>query len=165
MTDSPDIQGLTFEHLYSESMMLVVRPGHPLLAAPLGDLQRLAEFPLVLPLAGTTIRRHADSLFVQWGIPLAGQRLETLSPTLSRSYVLRSEAIWVAPRDAVRLDVGNGERPSWTWVSANRAVRSAVPQRGLAVATGGAMVQRGVARGGRRVALMKHNQMVMYRAG
>lgn len=109
MTDSPDIQGLTFEHLYSESMMLVVRPGHPLLAAPLGVLQRLAEFPLVLPLAGTTIRRHADSLFVQWGIPLAGQRLETLSPTLSRSYVLRSEAIWVAPRDAVRLDVGNGE--------------------------------------------------------
>ncbi|MFO6217230.1 LysR substrate-binding domain-containing protein, partial [Pseudomonas aeruginosa] len=91
------------------SMMLVVRPGHPLLAAPLGDLQRLAEFPLVLPLAGTTIRRHADSLFVQWGIALAGQRLETLSPTLSRSYVLRSEAIWVAPRDAVRLDVGNGE--------------------------------------------------------
>ncbi|MBF3255500.1 pca operon transcription factor PcaQ, partial [Pseudomonas aeruginosa] len=75
MTDSPDIQGLTFEHLYSESMMLVVRPGHPLLAAPLGDLQRLAEFPLVLPLAGTTIRRHADSLFVQWGIALAGQRL------------------------------------------------------------------------------------------
>ncbi|MGV8671185.1 pca operon transcription factor PcaQ, partial [Pseudomonas aeruginosa] len=71
--------------------------------------QRLAEFPLVLPLAGTTIRRHADSLFVQWGIALAGQRLETLSPTLSRSYVLRSEAIWVAPRDAVRLDVGNGE--------------------------------------------------------
>lgn len=109
MSDSPDIQGLTFEHLYSESMMLVVRPGHPLLAAPLGDPQRLAEFPLVLPLAGTTIRRHADSLFVQWGIPLAGQRLETLSPTLSRSYVLRSEAIWVAPRDAVRLDVGNGE--------------------------------------------------------
>ena len=33
MTDSPDIQGLTFEHLYSESMSLVVRPGHPLLAA------------------------------------------------------------------------------------------------------------------------------------
>ncbi len=80
-----------------------------MLASPLGDLQRLAEFPLVLPLAGTTIRRHADSLFVQWGIALAGQRLETLSPTLSRSYVLRSEAIWVAPRDAVRLDVGNGE--------------------------------------------------------
>ncbi|MDF5827859.1 hypothetical protein P4233_08035 [Pseudomonas aeruginosa] len=61
----------------------------------------------MLPLAGTTIR-HADSLFVQ-GIALAGQRLETLSPTLSRSYVLRSKAIWVAPRDAVRLDVGNGE--------------------------------------------------------
>lgn len=124
MTDSPDIQGLTFEHLYSESMMLVVRPGHPLLAAPLGDLQRLAEFPLVLPLAGTTIRRHADSLFVQWGIPLAGQRLETLSPTLSRSYVLRSGRSGWRRAMPCAWTSATASWPSWTWVSANRAVRS-----------------------------------------
>lgn len=108
MTDSPDIQGLTFEHLYSESLTLVVRPGHPLLQAA-DAIARLADFPLVLPLAGTTIRQHADSLFVQCGIVPSAQRLETLSPALSRRYVLSSEAIWVAPRDAVRLDVQCGE--------------------------------------------------------
>ena len=31
MTDSPQIQGLTFEHLYNEPLTLVVRAGHPLL--------------------------------------------------------------------------------------------------------------------------------------
>ncbi|MCY1499559.1 pca operon transcription factor PcaQ [compost metagenome] len=90
-------------------MTLVVRPGHPLVGDNLADLRRLADYPLVLPLAGTTIRKYADALFVQWGIPLTAQRLETLSPALSRRYVARSEAIWVAPRDAVRLDIRSGE--------------------------------------------------------
>ncbi|WP_137819662.1 pca operon transcription factor PcaQ [Pseudomonas sp. 2FG] len=108
MTDSPQIQGLTFEHLYSESMTLVVRAGHPLLAGPL-DRSRLEDFPLVLPLAGTTIRKFADSLIVQCGISPPRQRLETLSVALSRRYVLCSDAIWIAPFDAVRLDLRRGE--------------------------------------------------------
>ena len=70
------------------------------------------------------------------GIPLAGQRLETLSPTLSRSYVLRSEAIWVAPRDAVRLTSATASWPSWTWYPRTGRFGRAVPQRGLAVAAG-----------------------------
>ncbi|WPO98935.1 pca operon transcription factor PcaQ [Pseudomonas sp. HR96] len=109
MTDSPQIQGLLFEHLYSEAMTLAVRPGHPLLASQPTERALINHYPLVLPLAGTTIRKHADSLFVQCGIELPGQRLETLSPTLSRRYVQTSDAIWVAPRDAVRLEVAQGE--------------------------------------------------------
>jgi LysR family pca operon transcriptional activator len=107
MTDSPQIQGLSFEHLYNESMTLVVRPGHPLLSA---DRRRehLEDFPLVLPLAGTTIRKFADSLFVQYGIQPSRQRLETLSLTLSRRYVQSSDAIWIAPLDAVIQDMQTG---------------------------------------------------------
>ncbi len=107
MTDSPQIQGLTFEHLYNESMTLVVRTDHPLLAAPLRR-ESLEQYPLVLPLAGTTIRKFADSLFVQCGIQPPRQRLETLSLTLSRRYVECSNAIWIAPLDAVlkELDAG-----------------------------------------------------------
>ena len=104
MTDSPEIQGLTFEHLYSESMTLVARPDHPLLDGPL-DRAAVENFPLVLPLAGTTIRKFADSLFVQCGLSPSRQRLETLSVALSRRYVLSSTALWLAPLDAVRLDL------------------------------------------------------------
>ncbi|WP_434681247.1 pca operon transcription factor PcaQ [Pseudomonas sp. R1-18] len=107
MTDSPQIQGLTFEHLYNESMTLVVRAGHPLLTMP-RRRQSLEDFPLVLPLAGTTIRKFADSLFVQYGIQPPRQRLETLSLTLSRRYVQCSDAIWIAPLDAVVLDMQAG---------------------------------------------------------
>ncbi|MDD0975609.1 pca operon transcription factor PcaQ [Pseudomonas fontis] len=109
MTDSPQIQGLLFEHLYSESMALVVRPGHPLLARQPLERSQVGRFPVVLPLAGTTIRKHADSLFVQCAIEPSPQRLETLSPALSRRYVQCSDAVWVAPRDAVRIDLERGE--------------------------------------------------------
>ncbi|MGE7958968.1 pca operon transcription factor PcaQ [Pseudomonas sp. NPDC089530] len=108
MTDSPQIQGLSFEHLYSESMTLVARPEHPLLQGPL-ERSALERYPLVLPLAGTTIRKFADSLFVQCGINQSRQRLETLSLALSRRYALSSDALWIAPLDAVRLDLANGE--------------------------------------------------------
>jgi LysR family pca operon transcriptional activator len=107
MTDSPQIQGLAFEHLYSESMTLVVRAGHPLLtAAP--RRESLEEFPMVLPLAGTTIRKFADSLFVQYGINPPRQRLETLSLSLSRRYVQCSDAVWIAPLDAVLEELHTG---------------------------------------------------------
>ena len=105
MTDSPQIEGLTFEHLYSESMILVVRPAHPLLQADLQDRSQLGDYPVVLPLAGTTIRRYADSLYVQCGIVMPQQRLETLSVALSRRYVQSSDAVWIAPQDAVRQDL------------------------------------------------------------
>jgi LysR family pca operon transcriptional activator len=108
MTDSPQIHGLTFEHLYSESMTLVVRAGHPLLGAVQAQ-QLLQDYPLVLPLAGTTIRKYADALFVQCGIAQPRQRLETLSLTLSRRYVQSSDAVWIAPYDAVQLDLANGD--------------------------------------------------------
>ena len=123
MTESPQIQGLSFEHLYSESMALVVRPGHPLLASAPVERQRVGQYPLVLPPPGTTIRQHADSLFVQCGIQMPAQRLETLSLALSRRYLLGSDALWVAPRDAVLLDCAAASWPSLTLACANRAGR------------------------------------------
>ena len=108
MTDSPEIQGMNFEHLYSECMTLVVRAGHPLTLHPL-DRSLLEHYPLVVPLANTTIRAYADSLFVQCGINPSSQRLETLSVTLSRRYVLCNDAVWIAPLDAVRMDLASGE--------------------------------------------------------
>lgn len=63
----------------------------------------------MLPQSGTTIRRHADSLFIQLGISPPPRRLETLSVALSRHYVRANDAVWVAPLDAVRDDLVTGE--------------------------------------------------------
>ena len=108
MTDSPQIHGLTFEHLYDEPLTLVVRAGHPLLASS-SALPTLEDFPLVLPTMGTTIRQRIDSLFVEHGLRLPQRRLETLSLSLSRRYVDESDAVWVAPSDAVRNALLRGE--------------------------------------------------------
>lgn len=108
VAEAPDIHGLAFEHLYDERMLFVVRPGHPLLGAALSDLTRLADYPLVLPLPETVIRRHVDSFFVQWGVELPQARVETLSTALSHSYVFGSDAIWIAPADAVGREVADG---------------------------------------------------------
>nr|WP_218165440.1 pca operon transcription factor PcaQ [Pseudomonas agarici] len=108
MTDSPQIQGLAFEHLYNESMTLVVRSDHPLFTDPCA-CKKLEDYPLVLPLAGTTIRKFADSLFAQYNANLPSRVLETLSVSLSRRYVQCSHALWLAPMDAVRLDLNKGE--------------------------------------------------------
>jgi LysR family pca operon transcriptional activator len=108
MTEAREIQGLAFEHLYNDAMLLAVRPSHPLLGMAEEDLPRLAEFPLVLPLEGTTIRKHADSFFARHGITASTQRLETLSPALSRRYVLDTDAAWAAPYDAVAADLAEG---------------------------------------------------------
>ena len=70
---------------------------------------------MVLPLAGTSIRRSADSLFMQLGIG-APPRPETLSVALSRRYVLDSDAVWVAPLDAVRRTSPAESWWSWIWV-------------------------------------------------
>ena len=108
MTDSPQIQGLTFEHLYNEPLTLVVRTGHPLLGKPF-DTTSLEDVTLVLPTAGTTIRERIDSLFIEHGLRLPQRRLETLSLSLSRRYVDDSDAVWVAPTDAVRSALASGE--------------------------------------------------------
>jgi len=106
VSDNPQVEGLTFEHLYSDSMAIIVNASHELLS---GSLHALDDYPVILPLPDTTIRRHADSLFVQLGLSLPKRRLETLSVALCRSYVLNSNAVWIAPRDAVRQDLLKGE--------------------------------------------------------
>ena len=134
MTDSPDIQGLTFEHLYSESMMLVVRPGHPCSPRPSATRSGWpnshwrcwpappsAATPTACSCNGAS--RSPDSA---WN-PLADPQPQLC---VAQRGDLRRRAMPCAWTSAM------ASWPSWTWVSANRAVRSAVPQRGLAVATG-----------------------------
>jgi hypothetical protein len=106
-------------------------------------------YPLVLPPQGTTIRQHADSLFVQCGIALPAQRLETLSLALSRRYLLGSDALWVAPRDAVLLDLRRNELAELDLgVREPGRLGGHLPQCRLAAEPPRAVGVRGAARGG-----------------
>lgn len=107
MSEAREIRGLRFEHLYHEPLVLVVRTGHALLdRSPLEP--GLAEQAWVVPPGSTTLREQVERFWVEqggWTPPIA---LETLSLSLSRSYVLAGDAVWVVPLDAVQADLADG---------------------------------------------------------
>jgi LysR family pca operon transcriptional activator len=97
--------GLSFEFLYVDPLVAVVRPGHPLLDAAVPDPGRLNAFPLVLPIKGS-INRHWAETFV--ATHLAGPMtnfIESLSVSFGRAYTMKSDAVWFVPWSAVMNDV------------------------------------------------------------
>lgn len=109
MTEAREIQDLAFEHLYYERLLLVARAGHPLAGMSPLPPEALSAYPWVLPPPRTTLRQQVDSFCVRHSLILPARRLETLSLPLSRGYTLGSDAIWVAPEEAVDGSVAAGE--------------------------------------------------------
>ncbi|MCH4563930.1 pca operon transcription factor PcaQ [Halomonas sp. EGI 63088] len=102
MTEAREIRDLAFEHLYYERLLLVVRAGHPLAGTRELHAAELVDYPWVLPPPQTTLRQQVDSFCVRHALTLPSRLLETLSLPLSCGYTLGSDAVWVAPEEAVR---------------------------------------------------------------
>ncbi len=103
--------GLSFEHLYADPLVLVARPGHPLLSDPLlaaDPLAHLSACAVVLPLPGTAIRQSADSFFASRGLGQPARTVETLDVSVARRYTVASDALWLSPLGAVQADLADG---------------------------------------------------------
>jgi LysR family pca operon transcriptional activator len=100
------MRGLSFEHLYTDPLVLVVRRGHPLLRKRQADiLTRLKAYRLILPLPGTAIRHATDALLAQQGAEEPPSTVETLSISLARQQCLNSNAIWFTREGAITPDL------------------------------------------------------------
>ena len=108
LSDPEPMAGLSFEHLYTDPLALVVRPDHPLLARRAPAAADLAAFPAVLPVSGTSIRQTADSFIAASGLPPPSDCLETLSVSVAREFARRSDAVWFVPLGAVERDLEDG---------------------------------------------------------
>ncbi|RYZ03831.1 MAG: pca operon transcription factor PcaQ [Comamonadaceae bacterium] len=102
------MQGLNFEQLYTEPLVLAVRPGHPLARRRRIASELLLRHRLVLPDAGTRIREAADRFFLAGGMGLPRELIETIDVSFGRSYVLQSDAIWCVPLGVVENDLLQG---------------------------------------------------------
>jgi LysR family transcriptional regulator, pca operon transcriptional activator len=100
-----EMVGLVFEQLYAEDVVAVVRPGHPLLAAPSG---RLDAHPLVLPPPDAIIRPAVDQYFLSLGLEPPRAMVETVSLALGRGLVARSDAVWFISRGVVAEEIDFG---------------------------------------------------------
>lgn len=99
------MDGLSFEHLYSEHLAIVVRPGHPLATRASVDLREFAGYQIVIPPRGGIIRPAIDALFIAAGASRPRIEVETVSNSLGRSYTLGSDAIWIVSESVVEADV------------------------------------------------------------
>ena len=117
LSDPELMAGLSFESLYTEPMVIVLRPGHALAAdgkaktrsakaAP--ALAAIGAYPLVLPLAGTLIRQVADGFLSRHGISPQAGLVETLDTSLARSLVLQGDNLWFTTAGAVMPDLASG---------------------------------------------------------
>ena len=108
LAEPSDMQGLSFEHLYTEPLLLVVRPGHDLSLRQTIDPALLEGYRLVLPDAGTRAREAADRFFMAVGTGLPLKVIETIDLSFGRSYVLHSDAVWFVPLGAIENDLLQG---------------------------------------------------------
>ncbi|WP_394168481.1 LysR substrate-binding domain-containing protein [Saccharospirillum alexandrii] len=87
---------LDFIHLYAEPMVLVARAGHPILALPAASRMRaVKDYPFLLAPKDTRIRPIIEQSFATLNIPLPSTLIETVSNTFGRSYLPKSDGLWM----------------------------------------------------------------------
>jgi LysR family pca operon transcriptional activator len=109
MTEAREIGDLYFEHLYYEPLVIVARHEHPLAHVTPVTADQLVAYPWALPPPQTTLRQQVDSFCVRHAITLPPRLLETLSLPVSYRYTLESDALWIAPREAVVEELDKGQ--------------------------------------------------------
>lgn len=109
MADPEAVAGLAFEHLYSERVVMAVRPGHPLLSAPRFDFPAIARYQTLMPTPDSVIRRLVERLLLAHGVGGLRDEVETVSSAFGRAYVRRTDAIWIISEGVVANDVAEGQ--------------------------------------------------------
>jgi LysR family pca operon transcriptional activator len=108
LAEPEQMTGFFFEHLYSEQVVFVVRPGHPLLA-PGGVLPGgLRDYPALMPPQGSVIRPFVDRFLLTRGMPRPRTVIETVSESFGRAFVRAEDAVWVISEGVVAHDLAGG---------------------------------------------------------
>lgn len=108
MAEPEAMLGLSFEHLYSERVVLAVRPDHPLLSARDFNLGMIEGYQRLMPTPGSVIRPLVQRMLLAYGIGPQSEEVETVSNAFGRVYVRRSDAVWFISEGVVADDVAEG---------------------------------------------------------
>lgn len=108
MPEPADAVGLSFELLFLEPLVLVVRRGHPLAGRAAVAPQQVLGYPLIVATPGTVPRHHTESFLQAHGLRLPAGCTETLSVSLGRVLTQQSDAVWFVAAGAVGADLAAG---------------------------------------------------------
>lgn len=107
---SPEVMnGLVFEHLYSEQLTFAVRPHHPLAKKRPLTFRELEPYPMLLPPTNAIIRPIVDSLFIAGGAGRFRFEIETVSNGFARAYAMENDAVWTISKSVVARDLQTGQ--------------------------------------------------------
>lgn len=109
MADPDAMLGFSFEHLYSERVVMVVRPGHPLLGQRKFHLSMIEPYQTLMPTPDSVIRSLVDRLLLAHGVTNLRDEVETVSNAFGRSYVRQTDAVWIISEGVVAEDVADGQ--------------------------------------------------------
>lgn len=103
------MQGLSFEHLYSEQIAFVARKNHPLLNSGRGfEFDKIGDFTILMPPPGSIIRPFVDRLLITMGVVNLPTQIETVSDSFGRAFVRQTDAIWLISSGVVADDLAEG---------------------------------------------------------
>lgn len=109
MADPSAMLGLSFEHLYSECAVAVVRPGHPLIAQRASSVRSVLDYQVLLPPPDALIYPLVQRMLLAQGITGHKQVIETVSDAFARTYVRNTDAIWFISEGVVANDIAEGQ--------------------------------------------------------
>ncbi|WP_161974753.1 LysR substrate-binding domain-containing protein [Piscinibacter terrae] len=111
LSDPDVMQGVTFEQLFAEPMVIVLRKGHPFatkFARRKVAMSALGEYGFVLPPEATIIRQMADGFMLRHGIVPQGVTVDTLETSLARGLVMHADHAWFTPIGCAQPDLDSG---------------------------------------------------------
>lgn len=103
------MEGLSFEHLFSEPLVFVARADHPLAGRAGLTVADLDAFPIILPTSGTIIRSEVDRFLHGQGFSRFTNLIETVNFEFARTYIAQTDAICCQPRGAMRRELREGQ--------------------------------------------------------
>lgn len=108
MADPEAMLGFSFEHLYSERVVIVVRPAHPLLAEKSFNLTMIEAYQALMPTPDSVIRGLVERLLLAHGVTRLRNEVETVSNAFGRSYIRQTDAVWIISEGVVAEDLADG---------------------------------------------------------
>ncbi|GHF59176.1 pca operon transcription factor PcaQ [Seohaeicola zhoushanensis] len=100
-------KGVTFEQLYVEDVVLLCRPGHPILSADRPERQ-ITDHLLLTPPRGAVISATVSRYLASIGLPEMRGAIETVSLQVGRKIVQSSDALWFISRGVVAEELRLG---------------------------------------------------------
>lgn len=102
------LQGLKFEHLFSEPLVWFVGNDHPLLKRQSVTIGDLAQFEVILPAKDTIIRNEINQYLASRGAGEFPNTIETISFEFSRNYLQNTDAVVLMPLGTMRQELEAG---------------------------------------------------------